>query len=49
MIPFIHLSSRAPGLAPREQSLKPLLIAMILGSLLLFQVGLVLWVYIKQW
>ncbi len=48
MIPFIQLR-RTWGRTPEAQSLKPVIVALILGLILLFQVGLVLWVFVKQW
>ncbi len=49
MIPFIRLPCRTPGQDARDQSFRPVVIAAVLGLLLLFQVGLVLWVFVKQW
>lgn len=49
MTPIIQSPSRASGQARKAQSMKPVIIAVVLGLLLLFQVGLVLWIYVQQW
>ncbi len=49
MISFLRLPSRARGEPTKAQIWKPAIIAAVLGLLLLFQVGLVLWVFVKQW
>ncbi len=48
MISFIQLPRSAEE-TEQKPSIKPVVIAAILGLILCFQVGLVLWVYFKQW
>ncbi len=49
MTSFVPLPSRTEGQRAKVQTWKPAIIVTVLGLLLLFQVGLVLWVFVKQW
>lgn len=49
MISMSPLPVRTPDQPSRVQTWKPAIIATVLGLLLLFQVALVLWVFVKQW
>jgi hypothetical protein len=47
MISFIQLSYRKPARTRSDEGLKPWAVALVLGLILLLQVGLVVWLYLK--
>ncbi len=49
MIPFIRLPLRSPREENKRPEIRPVLVAIILGLILCFEVGLVLWVFYHQW
>lgn len=49
MMRFIHFPHRAHSSAADKSSLRLLFVAIVLGLFLALQIGLVLWVYLKQW
>jgi hypothetical protein len=49
MIPFVQLPYRKSPELEEKPGIRPLLVAVILGFILCLQVGLVLWVFYKQW
>ncbi|HTL57281.1 MAG TPA: hypothetical protein VL361_16475 [Candidatus Limnocylindrales bacterium] len=48
MISFIQLPYRKPASTQPPQALKPWVLALILGLILCLQIGLVLWVFLRQ-
>ena len=49
MISLLNPTSRTKEQPSKAQSWKLPIIAAVLGLLLLLQVGLVLWIFVKQW
>ncbi len=46
---FIHLPHRDGSSRVDKTALRLLLVSIVLGLILLFQVGLVVWIYLQQW